>query len=266
MAARIFLFVATRVGSLALAGFLAAALTTACGRSDLPFDDADGGVFGGGGGDYDAAPVPPPASCGDGVCGAGETCTNCPQDCSVCATCGDGFCRDGETCESCAPDCGKCASCGNGKCEPPNETCFTCPEDCGACKGCGDGLCRAPETCASCPHDCGVCAVCGNHKCEGPYETCTNCHQDCGDCPPVGCFQMLGCAQKCIDFSTRPPNVKVSCVADCVAQGCPSAQFFFDQAFNCFLQHFGECRGGDFGCLQKKCDSEVAACIGSKCN
>jgi hypothetical protein len=61
-----------------------------------------------------------------------------------------------------------------------------------------------------------------------------------------------------------PPNVRVSCVGDCVSRGCPSAQFFFDQAFNCFIQHLNQC-GANFGCLQMACDSEVAACIGSKC-
>jgi hypothetical protein len=107
--------------------------------------------------------------------------------------------------------------------------------------------------------------VCGNQKCEGPYETCTNCHADCGDCPTVGCIQMLGCARGCIDTSVRPPNVKVSCVADCVAEGCPSARFFFDQALNCFIQHFKDCNGADFTCLEKMCDAEVAACLGATC-
>jgi hypothetical protein len=58
--------------------------------------------------------------------------------------------------------------------------------------------------------------------------------------------------------------VKVSCIADCVARGCPSAQFFFDQAFGCFIQHLQDC-GSSFSCLQSKCDAEVAACLGSHC-
>ncbi len=29
-------------------------------------------------------------TCGDGVCAAGETCTDCAQDCGPCAVCGDG--------------------------------------------------------------------------------------------------------------------------------------------------------------------------------
>lgn len=204
------------------------------------------------------------AGCGDGSCGTTETCSSCPGDCGVCTTCGDGFCKADETCLSCAPDCGKCPGCGDHTCDAKTETCFTCPDDCGKCAGCGDGKCTSPETCASCGPDCGVCAVCGNMVCEGPYETCTNCHEDCGDCMTIGCFSMLTCSVGCIDTKTKPPNVRISCVGDCVSRGCPSAQFFFDQAFNCFLQHIQEC-GSDFGCLQNKCSGEVGACFGSVC-
>jgi hypothetical protein len=204
-------------------------------------------------------------TCGNHTCDSGETCASCPEDCGTCATCGDGLCNGDETCESCAPDCGTCPGCGDGKCQSPKEDCFSCPLDCGKCAGCGDGLCNGDETCASCAQDCGVCAVCGNGKCEGPYETCINCSQDCGPCDTIGCFSMLTCALKCIDLSTRPPGVSVTCVADCVARGCPSAQFFFDQAFNCFLRNVNTCSGLDINCLEKQCDPQVAACLGSKC-
>jgi hypothetical protein len=204
------------------------------------------------------------AGCGDHACASSESCTSCPEDCGVCQKCGDGFCKDDETCLSCAPDCGKCASCGDGKCAAGTEDCFSCPDDCGVCKSCGDGLCSGAETCASCTHDCGICAVCGNKKCEGPYETCSNCHDDCGDCELLGCLPMLTCAFKCIDPGTNPPHVGVTCVADCVSRGCPAAKFLFDQAFNCFLQHLNEC-GARLECLEKKCDPEVAACIGANC-
>jgi hypothetical protein len=52
--------------------------------------------------------------CGDLVCNAGETCTTCPGDCSVCggAHCGDAACNGAETCASCARDCGVCAGPG----------------------------------------------------------------------------------------------------------------------------------------------------------
>jgi len=204
------------------------------------------------------------AGCGNHACESSESCSSCPQDCGVCETCGDGFCKGSETCLSCAPDCGKCKACGDGTCTAKSEDCFSCPDDCGKCQDCGDGVCKTPETCASCSGDCGVCAVCGNDKCEGPYETCSNCHKDCGDCDTIGCMSMLTCAIGCVDASTRPPNVHVSCLGDCVSRGCPSARFMFDQAFNCFLQHIGEC-STNFGCLTKKCDAQIASCVGATC-
>ena len=240
------------VWTAALAASFVAVVAAGCGdRSSLDYSRSDGGGVGGEGS------LPP--GCGDGVCSATETCatcsvdcglcktcgdhvcqptescSSCPEDCGVCTTCGDGFCNGAETCETCAPDCGACPGCGDGKCQAPKEDCFSCPGDCGKCKGCGDGLCQPPETCASCEFDCGVCAVCGNAKCEGPYETCVNCPQDCGACETIGCFSMLTCAIKCIGTSTSPPTVSVTCIADCVARGCPSAQFFFDQAINCLV-------------------------------
>ncbi|HEY3351840.1 MAG TPA: 3D domain-containing protein [Polyangia bacterium] len=95
------------------------------------------------------APAPTP-SCGDGDCGAGETCSSCPADCGACAsggagtTCGDGWCDSDETCASCPADCGTCSSggsgttCGDGWCDW-NEDCASCPADCGACSGGGSG-------------------------------------------------------------------------------------------------------------------------------
>lgn len=206
------------------------------------------------------------STCGNGVCDASETCASCPRDCSVCPTCGDGFCNGDETCENCAPDCGVCQSCGDGTCQAPKEDCFSCPADCGKCKGCGDGLCDAPETCASCEVDCGVCAVCGNNNCEAPYETCVNCPADCGDCTAIGCLQMLTCALPCLGLNSNPPQVSLTCAADCVAEGCASAGYLFDQLFNCFIDNFQNCQPVSIACLEKQCDSQLAACIGAKCD
>ena len=199
--------------------------------------------------------------CGDGQCATNENCSSCPADCGVCMTCGNGFCDSGETCLSCAQDCGVCASCGDGKCSPPNETCYTCPADCGKCQGCGNGVCDGNETCASCKVDCGVCAFCGNMKCEAPYETCVNCPADCGDCQTLGCPAMLTCSLMCVDLTQNPPGISLTCVADCIARGCPAAASLFDQAFTCFEQHFKECKT-NFGCLSNACQTELAACIG----
>ena len=125
-------------------------------------------------------------SCGDGTCGAGETCTNCATDCGACPpTCGNGVCEAAETCAGCGADCGACPPmCGNGTCEP-GEECMSCPADCGVCPPtCGNGACDAGETCSACPGDCGACPVtCGNAVCEAG-ENCMGCPGDCGACPP----------------------------------------------------------------------------------
>jgi PGF-pre-PGF domain-containing protein len=55
-----------------------------------------------------AAPTPTPAAvCGNGVCEAGETSTNCRQDCPPTpgAVCGNGVCEAGETSTNCRQDC-----------------------------------------------------------------------------------------------------------------------------------------------------------------
>ncbi len=281
---RVASFLARGLGAVLAVG----ALVGACGGKSELYAGATGNPFvDGGGGDAFADSGLPPGcgdgkcasnescstcpldcglcpTCGNGTCDAGETCSSCAQDCGNCATCGDGFCNSGETCLSCAPDCGICPGCGDGTCTGPNETCFTCPKDCGVCAGCGDGRCEPPETCASCQTDCGVCAVCGNGKCEAPYETCTNCHEDCGDCKTIGCLEMLTCALGCVDFSMRPPNISVTCIADCVSRGCPTAQFFFNQAFNCFIQNFSQC-GPSINCLMMACQTQTAECIAYRC-
>jgi uncharacterized protein YkwD len=106
-----------------------------------------------------------PATCPNGTCDAAdETCTNCPEDCGMCApTCGDMACNGAETCSTCPGDCGMCAPmCGDATCNAPMETCVNCPADCGACNGpvCGDAACNGSETCMSCASDCGACATC----------------------------------------------------------------------------------------------------------
>lgn len=81
-------------------------------------------TFEGGGG---AAPAGG-EQCGNGVCGAGETTSNCPTDCK--AVCGDKVCTG-------------------------NESIATCPQDC--VEGCGNTVCELNESCAICPIDCGIC-------------------------------------------------------------------------------------------------------------
>lgn len=102
------------------------------------------------------------SGCGDGFCGAGETCSTCPGECGICsgAFCGDGTCNAGESCNTCTADCGAC-TCGNGVCGA-GETCSTCAADCGACAAaasCGDGSCNGFESCITCTADCGACST-----------------------------------------------------------------------------------------------------------
>ncbi|MBW2525644.1 MAG: right-handed parallel beta-helix repeat-containing protein [Deltaproteobacteria bacterium] len=64
-----------------------------------------------------ATPTASP-TCGDGECGADETCESCEDDCGPCGepTCGDGQCNGDESCETCEEDCGECpiTECGDG--------------------------------------------------------------------------------------------------------------------------------------------------------
>lgn len=214
-------------------------------------------------------------TCGDGQCQAPmESCTNCPMDCGDCISCGDGFCTmPQENCQNCAVDCGVCPGCGDGQCTPPNETCFSCPGDCGKCMGCGDGLCSGSETCASCEQDCGPCNVCGNNKCEMPYETCINCPSDCGMCPVHTCLQSVECAVGCIGGLgggggfNLDAGVPLTCIADCIAQGCASSQYFAQQAVDCIIGALfsGQCMGLSITCLMNACSSQFGACIANHC-
>ena len=61
-------------------------------------------------------PCPKP-SCGDGLCGGGETCTSCAKDCGACVTkCGDSKCEGAETKETCPADCTAAAVGCQGHC------------------------------------------------------------------------------------------------------------------------------------------------------
>lgn len=93
---------------------------------------------------------------GNGICepGSGETRQNCPTDCS--ATCGDGVCNAGET-VSCPTDCCPAPQCGDGFCDAfGGEDCANCPSDClrapywpGYCCGGGAGHGGLGNGCAS---------------------------------------------------------------------------------------------------------------------
>jgi hypothetical protein len=106
--------------------------------------------------------------------------------------------------------------------------------------------------------------VCPNGVCED-FETCGICPQDCGQCQPITCFEIVTCAFQCIDLEQDPPAFSITCVANCVSQGCADVQFFVDQVLTCAVSALPNC-GGDFGCIQSECDAEIAACLGAQCN
>jgi hypothetical protein len=126
------------------------------------------------------------AACTDFVCAEDPYCCSnnwdniCAQEagawCPVCGgdfpVCGDGQCGSGESCDNCPEDCGVCPpECGDQECNG-DETCASCPADCGVCPPeCGDQECNGDETCASCPGDCGACnsnccAATGTPECD----------------------------------------------------------------------------------------------------
>ncbi|MCA9520529.1 MAG: hypothetical protein KC609_06135 [Myxococcales bacterium] len=74
----------------------------------------------------------PTSSCGDGTCDSSEV-GHCPADCPPVTrgTCGDGVCGDGETQSNCPKDCKPTSGeiCGDGVCGPTEEL-SSCPQDC----------------------------------------------------------------------------------------------------------------------------------------
>ncbi len=92
--------------------------------------------------------VAPSADCGNGMCGEGEDCATCPDDCGQC--CGNGTCDVGEHCGNC-PDC-ECAVAL--RCDPVARMCVeACQAECGArvcgSDGCGGfcGVCEGEQQC-----------------------------------------------------------------------------------------------------------------------
>jgi hypothetical protein len=124
-------------------------------------------------------------ACGDGVCGSGEDCSSCAQDCGTC-TCGDGTCSPGE-CSSCASDCPGGCTCG--------DVCSVGPPQDLSCGSCQDIVCSADSFCCEQEWD-GICvgeaedlcgkdcpAFCGDGVCDmGESEN--SCPQDCFIGPP----------------------------------------------------------------------------------
>lgn len=200
-------------------------------------------------------------TCGDGVCGVGETRITCPVDCG----CGNGTCESVETMITCPADCCGDVVCGDCTCDAAcGENLETCPRDCFACgdgvvtpgeidcgcildacrcpsggAGCGDGCCMGNlcgETPTSCARDCGT--GCGNGICD-PGETPLTCDED---CTPGACGN-----GQCEGFRDEDPE---SCPADCAAV-CGNCACEFGETYLSCPPDCGVCGDGICSnCLQ----------------
>ena len=85
-------------------------------------------------------------------------------------------------------------------------------------------------------------------------------------CKLSGCPEELTCAFGCLGLTSSPPMINVSCIADCAAEVCPAAAFFFNQVTNCLVDNLGSC-GPSLSCLMGKCQGPITACLGKlTCN
>lgn len=97
--------------------------------------------------------------CGDGQCGAGETCATCEADCR----CGSGSACVGGVCQGCGAVDQPC--CAANACNAGRTTCYA-----GACRRCG----AASEPCCAAGSACDTGAVCdaaGTGRCQVPGPT-----------------------------------------------------------------------------------------------
>ncbi|MEM6294138.1 MAG: hypothetical protein AAGA54_22860 [Myxococcota bacterium] len=135
-------------------------------------------------------------------------------------SCGDGICGDGESCTfDCAPVDG---SCGDTICETP-ETSTTCPEDCPGGKesptACGDTVCDpALENQLLCTQDCWPAAAgplnCIDNACESLYQACADEDE---------CVALVVCVAPCLQGGGEAEACLATC-SDTVAASPMNAE------------------------------------------
>ncbi len=204
------------------------------------------------------------AGCGDGQCGADESCDICPEDCGWCA--GSGDCCEANNTPGC--DDGSVQNC---VCELDDYCCdvawdFTCASEvesfgCGDCIGgtnCGDGICAPGETCGTCPGDCGPCT--GSGSCCEPHEGpgCEN-----ATIQACVCKKDSFCCEYTWDDVCVEEVTSFGC-GDCAGGGCGNGQCDNDEDCLVCPEDCGECLSESccephktLGCE----DVDIAACV-----
>jgi len=137
-------------------------------------------------------------TCGDHVCGSGETASSCPGDCGggvgVCPSTMYNNYTSSVTCSY--------SNCTNGCTYDASG----CPAGCiaGSTSTCGNYVCDSGETPSSCPTDCGGSASCTPNSFNGNTSVLWACSSSACN---SGCeFTSTGCATGCKASTTCPSN------------------------------------------------------------
>ncbi len=194
-------------------------------------------------------------ACDDGnACTGGDLCVEgaCVGGENVCGDCGDSVCGEGESCESCPDDCGLCGDCcaiqeGPGCADEAVQAC-TCALDAFCCESVWDDIC-IEEAVAECGLTCGTEPECGDSLCD-ESESCESCPADCGECP-------AGCCEPAEGPGCADGEVQV-CVCELDAYCCETA---WDDICVAEVEEYGcgDC-GGAGGCGDGLC-VEPEACF-----
>lgn len=168
--------------------------------------------------------------CDNGVCvHTGDPCSGtdiCDEDNDRCRpiTCGDGVCGEGEDCYNCPEDCisgsggGDCASCFKGICDGSCHPVKEGPDcsDCAPSYCCGDGVCNGEEDSTNCKIDCGEPSV--------PETSCNdgldNDRDGLTDCNDPDCSNDPACQSGCLQRKEPCSSNEDCCSGRCFRGAC----------------------------------------------